>query len=130
MAEHEIGSFEEFWPFYVREHANDTNRALHFVGTTLALTSVAAGLLTGRRSFFVAAPVLGYGFAWVGHFVFQGNKPATFKYPAWSLRGDLVMWWKTVNGTMADEVARVVTGNGVHENEPANETVPAAQQPN
>jgi hypothetical protein len=108
MAEREIHSFEEFWPFYVREHANPTNRALHFVGTTLALGSVAAGLVTGKRAFFAAAPVLGYGFAWVGHFVFEGNKPATFKYPAWSLRGDFVMWSKTVQGTMDGEVARVM----------------------
>ena len=54
-----------------------------------------AGLLTRRRAFFLAAPVVGYGFAWVGHFFVEGNKPATFKHPLWSLRGDLVMWWKT-----------------------------------
>ena len=135
MAHREITSFEEFWPFYVEQHANDTNRALHFVGTTLALGSVAAGLVTGRRAFFAAAPVLGYGFAWVGHFVFEKNRPATFTYPAWSLRGDFVMWWKTVNGTMTEEVARVMAtkstnGVHVHASEPANETVPSAEQPN
>jgi hypothetical protein len=125
----EFKSFDEFWPFYVREHANDTNRALHFVGTTLALGSVAAGLLTGRRAFFVAAPVFGYGFAWVGHFVVQRNKPATFTYPAWSLQGDMLMWWKTLNGEMAAEVERVTRDDGVHQVR-VDVTVPAAERPN
>jgi hypothetical protein len=114
MEQPEMRSFEDFWPYYVGEHQNETNRTLHFVGTTLALGSVVAGLLTRRPIFFLAAPVLGYGLAWVGHFVVEGNKPATFAHPLWSLRGDLVMWWKTVNGTMGAEVERVTSHNGVH----------------
>jgi hypothetical protein len=124
MAERDIRTFEEFWPFYVREHSNETNRALHFVGTTLVIATTAAGILTGRRSLFLAAPVFGYGFAWFGHFVFEGNRPATFTYPLWSLRSDFIMWWKILNGTMTDEVLRVTQQNGVH-SEPANETSPA-----
>src|SRR5580692_5804954 len=114
MTQPEMRSFEDFWPFYVREHAHPTNRKLHFVGTTLAMASVAAGLVTRRRLFFLAAPVLGYGFAWVGHFFVEGNKPATFRYPLWSLQGDLVMWWKTATGTMDAEIARATSANGVH----------------
>ncbi len=125
----EFKSFDEFWPFYVREHANETNRALHFVGTSLAVGSVAAGILTGRRAFFAAAPVLGYGFAWVGHFFFQKNKPATFTYPAWSLQGDLLMWWKTLHGEMAAEVERATEINGAH-GVRVGVTVPAAERPN
>jgi hypothetical protein len=106
-------SFEDFWPFYVREHSDPTNRALHFVGTTLAVTSAAAGLLTGRRGLLLAAPVLGYGFAWIGHFVVEKNRPATFEHPLWSLRGDFRMWWKIATGTMAAEVGRAATSNGV-----------------
>ncbi len=104
----EFGSFEEFWPYYVHEHANRTNRQLHFVGTSLALGLAAAGLVTGRRSLLLAAPVAGYGFAWVGHFVFEKNRPATFDYPGWSLRGDLKMWAMTVAGKMDAEVDRVL----------------------
>ena len=81
MEQPEMRSFEDFWPFYVREHQSETNRTLHFVGTTLAMGSVAAALLTRRPAFLLAAPVLGYGFAWVGHFLVEGNKPATFKHP-------------------------------------------------
>lgn len=114
-------SFDDFWPFYVREHEDRTNRALHFVGTTLAMTSAAAGLLTGRRGLLLAAPVFGYGFAWVGHFVFQKNKPATFQHPVWSLRGDFVMWWKMATGAMDAEIERATRSNGV-----PDEAVPTA----
>jgi hypothetical protein len=123
MEQPEMRSFEDFWPFYVREHAHETNRKLHFVGLSLAMGSVAIGLLTRRPAFFLAAPVLGYGFAWVGHFVVEGNTPATFKYPLWSLRGDFEMWWKMASGTMNAEVERVMKGNGVHE-AAAEEPVP------
>lgn len=114
MEQQEMRSFEEFWPFYVGEHANPTNRGLHFVGTTLSMGSVAAALLTRRPAFLLAAPLLGYGFAWIGHFLVEGNRPATFKHPLWSLRGDFVMWGKMVAGKMDAEVERVMKGNGVH----------------
>lgn len=115
MSQAEFKTFEDFWPFYVREHDNPVNRTLHFIGTTLAVGSLTAGLLTGRRSLMLAAPVLGYGFAWLGHFAVEGNRPATFKYPAWSLRGDFVMWWKIATGAMDAEIERARTSNGVHE---------------
>ncbi len=114
MDQSEMRSFEDFWPFYVRAHASETNRMLHFAGLTLAMGSVAAGLLTRRLSFFLAAPVVGYGLSWIGHYGVEGNVPATFGHPAWSLRGDFVMWWKTLNGTMGAEVERVMKSNGVH----------------
>jgi hypothetical protein len=127
MDQPELRNFEDFWPYYVRQHQSETNRTLHVVGTTLALGSLAAGLLTRRVAFFLAAPVLGYGLAWVGHFFVEGNTPATFSHPLWSLRGDVVMWWKTVNGTMRAEVERVATSNGVPG---AGETKAAAPQAN
>jgi hypothetical protein len=119
MAQPVYQSFEEFWPFYVREHSSATNRRLHFVGTSLAMASVAAAAVTGRKSLLLLAPLMGYGFAWVGHFVVEKNRPATFTYPAWSLRGDFVMWWKTATGTMDAEIERVASANGVHHDEPA-----------
>src|SRR5215468_12122550 len=89
-------SFEEFWPYYVKEHSNKANRILHFIGTTAAMACVAGGVLTKRRWLLALAPVVGYGHAWIGHFFIEKNKPATFKYPLWSLRGDFVMWSKMV----------------------------------
>jgi hypothetical protein len=106
--EKEIGSFEEFWDFYVGEHKEPWNRRLHFVGTTLAMGCIAGGLLTKRRWLLLAAPAFGYGFAWVGHFFVEKNKPASFKYPLWSLKADFVMWSKIATGKMNAEVERVL----------------------
>jgi hypothetical protein len=99
-------SFEEFWPFYVLEHENKLNRQLHFVGTTAAL--VVAGIAAVRKqpALLPLALVAGYGPAWFGHFIVQKNRPATFKYPLWSLMGDFRMWGKTLRGTMDREVER------------------------
>jgi hypothetical protein len=96
-------SFKEFWPFYVREHSNPVNRALHFVGTSIVI-GCAVGAATGHVYLIPAMPVIGYGFAWVGHFVFEKNKPATFKYPLYSLAADFVMWSKIVTRKMAAEL--------------------------
>ncbi len=108
MADQEFRTFEEFWPFYVKEHQKKATRILHFVGTTTAMACVAGGLLTKRRWLLAVAPVAGYAPAWIGHFFVEGNKPASFKHPLWSLRADLVMWTKMVRFQMDDEVERVL----------------------
>jgi len=108
MADQEFKTFDEFWDFYVKEHSKPSTRILHFVGTTAAMACLAGGLLTKRRWLLAVAPVVGYGPAWVSHFFIEGNKPATFKYPLWSLRADFVMWSKMVRFQMADEVERVL----------------------
>jgi hypothetical protein len=108
MADTDFRTFEEFWPFYVKEHQKKATRLLHFVGTTGAMACLAGGLLTKRRWLLAVAPVVGYGPAWIGHFFVEGNKPASFKHPLWSLRADLVMWSKMVRFQMSDEVERVL----------------------
>ena len=85
-------SFSDFYPFYLREHANPLNRALHFVGTTLVIGLLLTALLRGTYTLLWALPVAGYGFAWVGHFIVEKNRPATFKHPLWSLMGDFRMY--------------------------------------
>lgn len=101
-----ITTFEEFWPFYVGEHRLKATRALHFVGTTAALALIFAALVLHQPWLVAAAPVAGYGPAWISHFFVEGNKPATFKYPLWSLKADFVMWGKMVTGKMDAEVER------------------------
>lgn len=101
-----INSFEEFWPHYVRAHANKMNRRMHFVGTTCAMGLVAAGVITRRVWPIVLAPVVGYGFAWIGHFFVEGNVPATFGHPLYSLKADFVMWSKMISGKMDAEVEK------------------------
>jgi len=90
-------SFAAFYPFYLTEHVNPVSRRLHVVGTTLVVVCLAMGALRDWR-FFLAAPLVGYGFAWVGHFVFEKNRPATFKHPLYSLMGDFRLWFETLTG--------------------------------
>ncbi|MED5619981.1 Mpo1-like protein [Ideonella sp. BN130291] len=85
-------SFPEFYPFYLGEHSNRTCRRLHFVGSTLALLCLATAFWRGAGQYFVYALLCGYGFAWVGHFVFEKNKPASFKRPLYSFMGDWRMY--------------------------------------
>lgn len=106
-----FASFRAFWPFYVREHAKAGTRALHFVGSTLVLAVVAVALVTGRPWLLLATPVVGYGFAWIGHFGIEKNRPATFKYPVYSFLADWVMYGKILSGTMRAEVERAVARN-------------------
>lgn len=86
------GRFADFYPFYLSEHSNRTCRRLHFVGSTLALLCLALALVTRNPWWLAAALVSGYGFAWVGHFAFEKNKPASFKQPLYSFMGDWVMY--------------------------------------
>ena len=87
-----ITSFAQFYPFYLSEHGNRTCRRLHFVGSTLALLCLATALVRGAPVFLLYGLLCGYGFAWVGHFVFEKNKPASFKRPLYSFMGDWVMY--------------------------------------
>lgn len=88
----DFNSFSEFYPFYLQEHSNDTCRRLHFIGSTLVLAIIAYSIYSGDLHLLWSLPIVGYGFAWVGHFFFEKNKPATFKYPFYSLMGDWVMY--------------------------------------
>lgn len=87
----QFNSFAEFYPFYLSEHSNDTSRRLHYVGSLLVLTIFIYALLSGSWGWLFLLPFAGYGFAWVGHFFFEKNKPATFDYPLYSFMGDWVM---------------------------------------
>lgn len=84
--------FADFYPFYLGEHSNRSCRRMHFVGSTLALVCLAMLLLTGRPQYLVYALLCGYGFAWIGHLVFEKNRPATFKHPLYSFIGDWAMY--------------------------------------
>lgn len=85
-------SFSEFYPYYLQEHGNPTCRRLHFVGTSLVISLLTFVLVTQSLVWLWALPFIGYGFAWVGHFFFEKNRPATFKHPWYSLAGDFVMF--------------------------------------
>lgn len=93
----QFDSFSEFYPYYLDEHRDRRCRRLHFIGTALVLVALVAAV--GHSWWWLlAVPVLGYGFAWVGHFAFEKNRPATFKYPFYSLMGDWVMFADILRG--------------------------------
>lgn len=94
-------SFREFYPYYLSEHRDPTCRRLHFVGSLLIvvlIVAVIAGVLSPW--WLLAIPLIGYGFAWVGHFFFEHNRPATFTYPLYSLIGDWVMFKDILTGKL------------------------------
>ncbi len=87
-----FASFREFYPFYLSEHRHPVSRRLHFIGSCGVLLLVAAAILRGQAILVLAALFCGYGFAWVGHFFFEKNRPATFQHPLYSFMGDWVMF--------------------------------------
>ena len=96
-------NFAEFYPYYLSEHLNPTCRKLHFAGTTLVLAIAVAMIATQQWWLGLLLPIAGYGFAWVGHFAFEKNRPATFTYPRWSLAADFVMYWQLLTGKIRFE---------------------------
>lgn len=89
---HRFSSFKAFYPYYLKEHTDKRCRLLHYIGSTLVLAVLLYSLVMQHYALLLALPVIGYGFAWLGHFIFEKNKPATFQHPWYSLMGDWVMY--------------------------------------
>jgi hypothetical protein len=100
-----IRSFEEFWPYYVRQHSHPRTRILHATGSTLAVVLFGAAFATNLW-LLVLVPVIGYSFAWYAHFFVERNKPATFRHPFYSLAADYRMLFLMMAGRMDEEVAK------------------------
>ena len=98
--------FSDFWPYYLQEHAQPGTRALHYVGTSMAVGLAAVLPLAGRWWMIPAVPLAGYGFAWLSHSLIERNRPATFRHPVWSLRADFRMWYRFVTCRMGRELAK------------------------
>jgi len=95
-----FATFGAFYPYYLEQHRHPVSRRLHVIGTLLALGAAAVALLSGHWLWLLAVPIVGYLPAWVGHFFFEGNSPATFSYPLYSLRGDFSMVAGMLTGRM------------------------------
>ncbi len=96
----EYKNFTEFYPFYLSQHQNKVCRRLHFIGSSLVILMSIYVAITGDLVLLFLLPVIGYGFAWAGHFLFEKNKPATFIYPVYSLLGDWLMFKDILMGNI------------------------------
>ncbi|WP_224362799.1 DUF962 domain-containing protein [Hyalangium versicolor] len=101
-----IRTYAEFWPFYLREHSRPATRWLHFVGTTVGLGIAITAIVLGRGLWVFGFPVVAYGLAWIGHFGIEKNRPATFKYPLWSLISDFRMLGLMAVGQLGPHLER------------------------
>ena len=105
MSEKKYKTFWEFYPYYLTEHSLPVNRSFHFIGTALVIVLLITSLYTLNWKYFVLIPIAGYGFAWVGHFFLEKNRPATFTYPLYSLGSDFVMFWHILTGKIDEKLA-------------------------
>ncbi len=103
MSKERFASFQDFWPYYLSEHRLPSNRLLHYIGTFLSLTLLAYAVISQQWLLILGCFIVGYGFAWLGHFVVEKNKPATFKYPLWSFIADYKMCYMALTGTLKNE---------------------------
>lgn len=95
-----FNSFAEFYPFYLSERGSRACRRMHFIGSSLVIAVVVLAVSSGQWRWLWLAPLFGYGFAWIGHYVFEKNRPATFRHPLYSLAGDWVMYAQMLRGKL------------------------------
>ncbi|MCP1157736.1 MULTISPECIES: DUF962 domain-containing protein [Bacillus] len=100
----EFKNYNEFWPFYLSQHSKKSTRTWHFIGTTFVYICIALAIIYLNVWFIILAPVIAYGFAWFSHFFIEGNKPATFGHPLWSLRADFQMYFYILTGSLSREI--------------------------
>jgi hypothetical protein len=105
-----IRTYAEFWPFYLREHSRPITRWLHFVGTSVGACIGVSAIVLGRPWLLLGFPVVAYGLAWTGHFGIEKNRPATFKYPLWSLFSDFRMMGLMAVGQLGPHLERAEAG--------------------
>lgn len=93
-----FSSFAEFYPYYLSEHRHPVSRRLHFAGSCGVLVMAVVALATRNAGWLLAALACGYGCAWIGHVVFEKNRPATFRHPLYSFIGDWRMFADILRG--------------------------------
>lgn len=100
----QFNSVIEFYPYYLTQHRDLKCRRFHFIGTGLVIGIFIAMLVTQKWWMVFLMPVVGYGFAWAGHFLFEKNKPAAFSNPLYSLACDFIMFWHIITGQIGGKI--------------------------
>ena len=106
MSAQRYNSFAEFWPFYLREHSHPGTRLLHLIGTITGTVVMIYFIFSGRWYLFPLGLIPGYVCAWLGHFLIEKNRPATFQYPLWSFIGDYKMIAMMIGGKLGEELSK------------------------
>jgi len=106
MGGERLRSYDAFWRFYLKEHSSRWTRRLHVLGTIGGIAVVVAGVLCGSGVMIAGGVILAYGLAWIAHFFIEHNRPATFRYPLWSLRADFHMVALALTARLEAEIAR------------------------
>ena len=91
ISEPKFNSFKEFYPFYLSEHSKRSTKILHMIGSIGVILMISYSFYSSNTKILYYLPIVGYGFAWIGHFFFEKNRPATFTYPLYSFIGDWIM---------------------------------------
>ena len=112
MPQQQFSSYNEFFTFYLHEHSDARNRAMHAAGTVLGLCTLIVPFAIGHPWYALLWPLVAYGFAWTGHFLMEGNKPATFGHPLWSFISDFRMLGLMVTGRLKARMQAVTPAKG------------------
>ncbi|AWV90817.1 DUF962 domain-containing protein [Bradymonas sediminis] len=108
MSDEKFENFDDFWAYYLAQHSDPTNRLMHAIGTSAALATAAYAVFKRKPKLLALAPLIGYGPAWIGHFLVEGNRPATLGNPLWSLRGDMKMLRLMLSDELDEEILRLI----------------------
>lgn len=96
-----IKNYAEFYRFYLTEHQDLNCRRLHFVGSSLGLVAISMAIKKRQKRYLAYGILAGYACAWLGHFGFEKNKPASFKQPIYSFISDWRMYYHIVTGQIS-----------------------------
>jgi hypothetical protein len=106
MSDKTFSTFAEFYPYYLAEHSHPACRAMHYIGSLLVIATLIYAFATAQWHWLWLLPVIGYGFAWIGHFFIERNRPATFTYPLYSLAADWVMLKDFLTGQLSNKLSK------------------------
>ncbi|MFH7349857.1 DUF962 domain-containing protein [Acinetobacter variabilis] len=96
-----IRDYHEFYRFYLTEHRHIMSRRLHVAGSSIGIYFFSKALRQRKAKYLAYGLLSGYACAWIGHFIFENNKPASFKQPLYSFISDWRMFADVLRGNLS-----------------------------